>query len=136
MTDRAIPAGALPAGQARQILHMRAKMTLPLCRNFPLKQILRARAEMMFAAVTGTPRAAQQNSRHAGAALTKAKAVLAKKETKVRHFNVRKGGYRAVGGNDIGPSDQYGRIGRTDIYSSQEAFDLYRKLAFDKRPPL
>lgn len=92
------------------------------------RQILRTLVEMTFAAVSGTSRAARQDPQNGGA-------VLAKKEKKMRHFGFGRGGYRAVGGDDIGSSDLYGRIGRTDIYSSQEAFDLYRKMAFDKNPP-
>lgn len=40
---------------------------------------------------------------------------------------------RSTGGNF---ADVYGRRGRTDIYSSKETFELYRKMSFDKNPPL
>jgi len=42
--------------------------------------------------------------------------------------------YRSI---DAGSSvDVYGRRGRTDIYSGKEAFEFYKKMSFDKMPPL
>lgn len=42
--------------------------------------------------------------------------------------------YRSI---DIGSSvDVYGRRGWTDIYSGKEAFEFYKKMSFNKMPPL
>ena len=42
--------------------------------------------------------------------------------------------YRSI---DAGSAvDVYGRRGRIDIYSGKEAFEFYKKISFDKMPPL
>jgi len=43
---------------------------------------------------------------------------------------------RAAGSAGAKLADMYGRRGRADIYSSKETFELYRKMSFDKNPPL
>lgn len=43
---------------------------------------------------------------------------------------------RAARSNGAKLADMYGRKDRTDIYSSHETFELYRKMSFDKNPPL
>lgn len=91
--------------------------------------ILHSLMEMAHA-VSGTPRTEGQVPQGGNKALSE-------RSSRPKHFRfARKGGYRSVGGNSFGPSDMYGRIGHTDLYSNQEAFDLYRKMAIDKNPPL
>lgn len=43
---------------------------------------------------------------------------------------------RAARSNCAKLADMYGRKDSADIYSSRETFELYRKMSFDKNPPL
>lgn len=44
--------------------------------------------------------------------------------------------YRTIDRGREGPYDVYGRKGEVAIYSGREAFEFYKKLTFDKIPPL
>lgn len=48
------------------------------------------------------------------------------------------GGHGGIASRSTGMefADMYGRKGRADIYSSKDTFELYRKMSFDKNPPL